>query len=91
METLFVISATFTMAMTTAVHAGPLSVEDRGEIAGYVDSLSPRINGIAHEIWRNPELGYKETKTSKLLSDELASHGFEVTTGVGGMPTAFVA
>lgn len=91
MESLFVLPAIVAMATASSVHAGPLNEKDRGEIAGYVDSLSPRINAIAHEIWRTPELGYKETKTSKLLSDELASHGFEVTTGVGGMPSAFVA
>ena len=32
-----------------------------------------------------------EERSSKLLADELESHGFKVERGVAGMPTAFVA
>src|SRR3546814_3022315 len=46
---------------------------------------------VAHEIWEHPELGYLETRASKLLQDELAAAGFEVQAGIAGMPTAFVA
>src|SRR3546814_13821670 len=46
---------------------------------------------VAHEIWEHPELGYLETRASKLLQDELAAAGFEVQDGISGMPTAFVA
>ncbi|WP_040671004.1 amidohydrolase [Nitritalea halalkaliphila] len=46
---------------------------------------------IAREIWENPELGYLEFTSSKLLADELRAAGFTVQMGVADMPTSFVA
>ncbi|HWQ78959.1 MAG TPA: amidohydrolase [Anaerovoracaceae bacterium] len=46
---------------------------------------------LADEIWKNPELGMKEVKSSRLLADILRNDGFQVETGVADMPTAFVA
>ena len=45
----------------------------------------------ALKIWNWAEPGYQETKSSALLADLLQGHGFRVTRGVAGMPTAFVA
>jgi len=42
-------------------------------------------------VWELAELGLIETKSSKLLADELGKHGFKVHRGIAGMPTAFVA
>lgn len=56
-----------------------------------LDAYAPRMGEVALEIWRHPELGYLETRTSRLLQDELRAAGFEVEAGVAGMPTAFVA
>lgn len=46
---------------------------------------------IADEIWKHPELGLEEYYAFNLLVNVLKKHGFEVETGQGGMPTAFVA
>lgn len=46
---------------------------------------------IAMQIWNWAEVGYQETRSSKLLQDELRSAGFTVDSGVAGIPTAFVA
>lgn len=56
-----------------------------------VDSQRERLVELARELWETPELGLHEHESSALLADTLREEGFEVETGVGGMPTAFVA
>jgi len=58
---------------------------------GWIDQNQKRITEVADTIWGYAELGLTETKSSKLLQDELRKHGFKVEAGVAGMPTAFIA
>ncbi len=58
---------------------------------GWIDQNQKRITEVADTIWGYAELGLTETKSSKLLQDELRKHGFKVEAGVASMPTAFVA
>ncbi len=46
---------------------------------------------MADDITRHPEIGFTETRSVKMLTDWLDKHGFAVTVGVAGLPTAFVA
>ncbi|MDO7851229.1 amidohydrolase [Hymenobacter convexus] len=46
---------------------------------------------VAQRIWGFAEVGYKETKSSALLQEELRKNGFAVQAGVADIPTAFVA
>ncbi len=46
---------------------------------------------IAFAIWDYAELGYKEEKSSSLLQQTLKENGFEIESGIAGIPTAFVA
>ncbi|GLX70942.1 amidohydrolase [Paenibacillus glycanilyticus] len=46
---------------------------------------------MAKNIWDHPEVGYEEVYASNLQSEYLIGEGFRVTTGVGGVDTAFVA
>ena len=46
---------------------------------------------MSDKIWEFAELGLVEFKSSALLADALEKHGFKVTRGVAGMPTAFMA
>ncbi len=46
---------------------------------------------MALKIWEFAEVGYKEERSAALLQETLRSHGFRVTSGVAGIPTAFVA
>jgi aminobenzoyl-glutamate utilization protein B len=57
----------------------------------WIDENSSRLIEISDEIWGYAELGFVEFKSSKLLADEMESHGFEVEREVAGIPTAFVA
>jgi amidohydrolase len=47
--------------------------------------------GLSHRIHADPELGYEEEHAAQWLCDLLGEGGLEVTAGVGGLPTAFVA
>ncbi len=49
------------------------------------------LDKISLEIWSHPEPAFTEYKSSKVLSDKLIAEGFKVESGMGGMPTAFVA
>lgn len=46
---------------------------------------------MSDDITRHPEIGFKETRSVKILADWLTAHGFTVEMGVAGLPTAFVA
>ncbi len=46
---------------------------------------------MVDSIYSFGELGYQEFETSKYVTSILARHGFWVTEGVAGLPTAWVA
>lgn len=56
-----------------------------------IERIRPRILSINRDIWDFAEVGLEETKSAALLTDELRKEGFEVRSGLAGMPTAFVA
>ncbi|MEZ5498689.1 MAG: amidohydrolase [Steroidobacteraceae bacterium] len=62
--------------------------------AGVLDELMSRRARdaeVALQIWQWAEVGHHEVRSSALLQDELRAAGFDVQSGVAGMPTAFVA
>ena len=56
----------------------------------WIEGHRERLIEISDAVWEFAELGLLEYKSAELLSGELENHGFKVTRGVGGMPTAFV-
>ncbi len=83
------------MLMVAAVLAtGPAWAQPKPSKADVV-SAAERLDEQAWEnasaIWRWAEPGYQEVKSSKLLADWLQSAGFRITSGVAGIPTAFIA
>ncbi|GAB3972535.1 M20 family metallopeptidase [Spirosoma terrae] len=64
---------------------------DKKTIISNLDKRFPEYAGISKQIWDFAELGYLEEKSSALLEEQLKKEGFEVQTGVAGIPTAFVA
>ncbi|HEY8521544.1 MAG TPA: amidohydrolase [Gammaproteobacteria bacterium] len=56
-----------------------------------LDAKQAHYADVAQTIWGLAEVGFQEFASSELLQQELRSAGFEVTAGVAGMPTAFVA
>ena len=61
----------------------------KNRIPEIVESLLPRLNEIADQIFANPELGYEEVKAAGWLTEFLEERGFSVERGAGGLPTAF--
>ena len=49
------------------------------------------VTAVADRLWEWAELGYLETQSSALLQHTLAEAGFEISAGIGGIPTAFTA
>jgi aminobenzoyl-glutamate utilization protein B len=68
-----------------------LSADEKDDVLEYLNRNAVEYAEIANQIWGHAELGYLETKSSGLLQSKLASAGFEITAGVAGIPTAFVA
>jgi aminobenzoyl-glutamate utilization protein B len=56
-----------------------------------IDEIEPRLKELAQRVWETPELGLHEEESAAALIDALEAEGFEIESGVGGMPTAFVA
>jgi aminobenzoyl-glutamate utilization protein B len=80
--------------MLLALAAAPVSAADsdaKDRVVAAIDSRAESYAALAREIWELAELGYEEEKSSALLQAELAEAGFDVESGVAGMPTAFVA
>ena len=57
----------------------------------HIDANTTSYAETAMQIWNFAELGYQEYQSSALLQKILKDAGFTITTGVAGMPTAFIA
>jgi amidohydrolase len=81
----------------TASRTNPLAAE--AELLA--TELDPQVVAWRRDFHRNPELGNRETRTARVIADELRKLGFTVTTGVattgvvgvlkGGLPGPVVA
>ncbi len=65
--------------------------DDKDDVIDYLNRHADEYAEVAHQIWDFAELGYLETQSSALLQSRLSKAGFEVTAGVAGIPTSFVA
>lgn len=65
--------------------------EDKNRILSHIDEHSQTYGEISRQIWEFAEVGYQEEKSSLLLQTQLSSEGFDIESGVAGIPTAFVA
>lgn len=61
------------------------------EIAARLDAAMPDLVALSHRIHQNPEVGFQEYSAVGWITDHLDRLGMEVTTGLCGLPTAFVA
>jgi len=77
---------------------GRMSVNNRGDVQSLkqrvqaeVDRLAPDLLATSRFLHANPELAYEEYKAAERLTAIAEQHGFAVTRGVAGLPTAFTA
>jgi aminobenzoyl-glutamate utilization protein B len=80
------VSLSLALSLATPALAAP-----EPDVLAYLAARQPVTETMAMDFWNAPELGYQEVKTSARMVAELKKAGFTVTTGVAGMPTAFVA
>jgi aminobenzoyl-glutamate utilization protein B len=79
----------FLLLALTALSA---SAQDAKQIVTeHVMAHASEYESLAMEIWDLAEAGYMEHQSSGLLQARLGAGGFDVTPGIAGMPTAFVA
>lgn len=77
--------------------AAPLAVSSqdadslKAEAFDVVDGNAPHMAKVNDAIFSYSEIGFQEFKTIELITGELEKAGFEVTKGVAGMPTAYMA
>ncbi|NOR83886.1 MAG: amidohydrolase [Ardenticatenales bacterium] len=60
-------------------------------VINWLDQNQSPFIEMADQIWRTPELAWKEFESSRLQADFLENEGFSITWNVGGINTAFVA
>ncbi len=53
--------------------------------------MEGELMAMADDITNHPEIGFKEERSVKILTDWLTAHDFDVTMGSGGFATAFTA
>ena len=61
------------------------------QILAEVEKERSAAIALADDIWAFAEMGYQERQSSQRLQGYLSAAGFEVESGVAGIPTAFVA
>ena len=79
------------MAVAFISEMGVYAQDDKATVMQYIDDNATLYGDVAQQIWDWAEVGYLETQSSNLLQQQLSTAGFEMTTGVAGIPTAFVA
>lgn len=63
----------------------------KGKVIELINALTPELNELSLEIYKNPELGYEEFKACKLHTAILEKYGFNVQTNFSGIETGFKA
>ncbi|HZE89369.1 MAG TPA: M20 family peptidase, partial [Verrucomicrobiae bacterium] len=61
------------------------------EILRAADELRDEIVEISRDLHAHPELSLEEARSARSLAGTLGKAGFSLSTGVAGLPTAFVA
>lgn len=75
----------------TPLLIGTLLAADPVPVLRQLDARADHYGQLSRQIWEHPELGFVETRSSALHTQELSRAGFRIDTNIGGAPTAFTA
>ena len=89
-HTLDSLEASLNIPAMVAKLTGPDAARD-AVAARAKELMDTELLAMGDDITAHPEIGFTEQRSVKILTDWLTRHGFEVKTGVAGLPTAFVA
>lgn len=67
------------------------ATELKARATATIDARAAELIELSHRIHDHPEVAYEEVQASGWLTAYLREHGFDVTPGIAGMPTAFRA
>ena len=62
---------------------------DRQWIEDYIENNSEKFTDVSSSIWEFAELAFHEFKSAELIEKVLEENGFDVESGIAGIPTAF--
>src|SRR5215472_12672381 len=65
-------------------------MNDSRDIWQLVDAKQDALIALSDRVWATPELCYAETRSAAEHAAELERHGFRITRGVAGIPTAMI-
>ncbi|MBW3615752.1 MAG: M20 family metallopeptidase, partial [Actinobacteria bacterium] len=68
-----------------------MSADTKATAQQTVDAHAEELVELSHRIHANPELCFEEERASAWCAEALAAGGFDVESGVAGLPTAFLA
>lgn len=88
---IFVKNRALMLFLTFAVSTFAIAQETKQDVIKNLDQEVAKYAKTAKQIWDWAEVGYQEEKSSGLLQSILEKEGFEIESGVAGMPTSFVA
>ncbi len=63
----------------------------KARIKERIDAAGSELIELSHDIWAHPELAFEEHHAAEACAKVLGNAGFNVTLGVGDLPTAFNA
>lgn len=81
----------FALSLLTSAATALASDEKKALVMESVDRQAGALTALSDEIWRNAEIAFRETNSAAALIRHAEEHGFIVRTGIGEIPTAFIA
>ena len=87
----FIQKTTHVLLIIIAISTLSIAQETKEDVVNTLDQGADSYAKTAKQIWDWAEVGYQEEKSSSLLQSILDKQGFEVESGVAGMPTSFIA
>ncbi|MFC1481621.1 amidohydrolase [Candidatus Neomarinimicrobiota bacterium] len=86
----FQVGTTITLTIFPMLH-GQNTEALKQEVISIADDLADQIDLMSTTLWDYSEVALLEIRSAEFLIDQLKTAGFTMTSGVAGMPTAFVA
>jgi aminobenzoyl-glutamate utilization protein B len=63
----------------------------KSSVVASIEAQAESLTQLSDEIWAHAEIAFRESESADALVRHAKAHGFEVTRGTAGIPTAFVA
>lgn len=78
-------------SLTVLLMLGASQGHANERVLARIEADAGRNADVARQIWEWAEVGYKEERSAALLAEQFEDMEFDITFGVAGIPTAFIA